>query len=278
MNYRHIYHAGNFADVFKHIVLTMVLAYLREKDKPFFVLDTHAGIGLYDLTGEQAQKTNESAAGIGKLWDLTDLPDAAKPYVDIVRGFNPDGPLESYPGSPLIIQKMLRAKDRFIGNELHPEDHIVLRKALGRDYRVDVENKDGYKILKSILPPHERRGMVLIDPPFEVENEFDLMVQALKDSHERWATGTYIFWYPIKDIKAVRRFQSDLAESGIPDILTMEFMIRKLDNQDIFSGSGLAIVNPPWILKEQAGKLLPWLVAVLTGGKGSFHIRTVAGE
>lgn len=278
MNYRHIYHAGNFADVVKHIVLMMVLDYLRTKEKPFYVLDTHSGIGLYDLASVEAGKTNESADGIGKLWNRADAPDEVKNYLALVRGVNPDGVLRHYPGSPLIIKAMLRAHDRLVANELHPEDHETLRRNLGRDYRVKAEQDDGYIQLRAQLPPHERRGMVLTDPPFEVTNEFDLMVKGLGEACDRWPTGTYIMWYPIKNTAAVAAFHNALAASGIPKITAVDFMLRRNGPADTFNGSGLILVNPPWTLAERLGTILPWLVEAMTGGQGGFQIKEIAGE
>lgn len=278
MNYRHIYHAGNFADVFKHIMLMLALDYLKQKDKPFFALDTHAGIGLYDLQSAEALKTGEAAAGIGKLWGRADAPEDVKKYLALIKKFYDGKELKLYPGSPLIMQEMLRGGDRMTVNELHPEDNKTLRKNMGHDRRVRVENMDGYTLMKSALPPHERRGLVLCDPPFEVTNEFDLMLKGLEEAHERWATGLYMFWYPVKDAAAVKRFHAGLATSGIPKITIIEFLRQKPVNKEVFSGSGLAVVNPPWTLTERAGTILPWLVDVLTDGRGYFEIKEIAGE
>lgn len=277
MNYRHIYHAGNFADVFKHIMLTLAIDYLRQKEKPFFALDTHAGIGLYDLQSAEARKTGEYEQGIGRLWEGTDIPDEAAGYLSLVRNLNRGKNLRFYPGSPVIIREMLRNGDRAVLNEKHPEDYRALRKNLGRDARLRVENMDGYTVMKSALPPHERRGLVLCDPPFEVTNEFELMAQGLKEGYKRWATGIYMMWYPVKDAREVRKFHAVLAAAGIPDIAVMEFL-RQPAAESVFSGSGLAIVNPPWTLADKARKIGGWLVEALTEGKGRFEILEIAGE
>lgn len=278
MNYRHLYHAGNFADVFKHIMLALALDHLKQKDKPFFALDTHAGIGLYDLRAAEAQKTKEYEAGIGRLWVRGDMPEEIKKYRVVVKKFNDGKDLQFYPGSPLIMQEILRGGDRMTVNELHPEDNKSLRKNMGHDRRVRVEGMDGYILMKSALPPHERRGLVLCDPPFEVTNEFDLMLKALQEAHERWATGIYMFWYPIKDTAAVKRFHAGLKDSGIPKITIIEFLRQKRADKDVFNGTGLAIVNPPWTLMEHAGTILPWLVDVLTDGRGCYEVKQIAGE
>ena len=278
MNYRHIYHAGNFADVFKHIVLMLALEHLRLKDKPFFVLDTHAGIGLYDLKSEAAGKTKESDEGIGRLWEQTDAPEEVKRYLDLVRRFNKGKALRFYPGSPLIVREMLRTYDRFTGGELHPEDAPALRKNLGKDYRIKVEHEDGYRLIKSLLPPHERRGLVLIDPPFEVEDEFGRMKQALADGYKRWATGTYILWYPVKEMKQIETFHKALAGMDIPRIAAFDFMLRPPDDPERLNGCGVAVVNPPWTLAGYMGKISPWLAGILTGGRGSYGIKQISGE
>lgn len=280
MNYRHIYHAGNFADVFKHIVLMLVLEYLGEKDKPFFALDTHAGIGLYDLYDEAAQKTAESDEGIRRLWASSRHPEIITRYLGLIRRFNrrSNGALRHYPGSPLIVREMLRPGDRMTANELHPEDHPRLSAALGADRRVRVTKEDGYVLLKSQLPPPERRGLVLVDPPFEARDEFARMVRGLREAHRRWAQGVYMFWYPVKDRALVDAYHRDLGETGIPRILAADFMLRRPDSPDILNGCGLAIVNPPWTLKAQIRDVAPWLAQTLTGGEGYVRTAVLRGE
>lgn len=279
MNYRHIYHAGNFADVFKHIVLMRVIAYLKQKDKPFFVLDTHAGTGRYNLTSVQAQKTMEAAAGIGSLWGKADLPPAILDYLSLVKTFNPGGPaLVQYPGSPLIIKALLRGADRLVANELHPEDAHMLRKALGTDSRVKVENMDGYTCLKAFLPPDERRGIVLIDPPFEVTDEFSLMAKGLRNAYARWATGIYAFWYPIKSPAEIHLFHQDIRALNIPRCTAFDFMLRPSVDADILNGCGMLLVNAPWVLADELRAIAPALVQHMTGGTGSLRITEITGE
>jgi 23S rRNA (adenine2030-N6)-methyltransferase len=278
LNYRHAYHAGNFADVFKHIMLVLVLDHLRQKDKPFFALDSHAGIGLYDLEGAEAGKTGEAEQGIGRLREHGDVPEEVKRYLALVTKFNKGNKQRFYPGSPLIIREMLRDGDRMAAGELHPEDAAALEKNMGRDRRVKVMHEDGYRLIKAMLPPPERRGVVLCDPPFEVKNEFDLMLDGLKEGTRRWATGIYMFWYPVKDNAAVRTFHKSLKTTGIPKITAFEFMQDKTPSPGTFNGSGLAIVNPPWGLEEQARAILPWLVETVTAGRGYYKIIPIAGE
>lgn len=277
MNYRHIYHAGNFADVVKHVVLMLVAEYMKEKDKPFFALDTHAGIGLYDLESAQARKTAEADDGIARLWDAPDLPPVLARYVALVRDFNM-GTLRYYPGSPMIAQALLRDGDTLIANELHPEDVETLTRNLGRDKRVRVEHRDGYESWRALLPPPQRRGFVLVDPPFEVRDEFKLMVKGLADAHERWAGGTSVLWYPVKDPVHVAAFHDDLRMLGIRDMLAIDFYRQKPDDVTKLNGSGLILVNPPWTLRKAMEEILPVLVEKLTGGHGYFSFNVIAGE
>ena len=217
MNYRHAYHAGNFADVLKHVVLALVIDYLKRKDAPFRVIDTHAGIGRYALTSSEAAKTGEWRQGIGRLIgaDAEQLPSevaqAMAPYLDAVRAANAPGELAVYPGSPLIARHLMRASDLLVANELHPEDAAALRATLGRDRRIKLITLDAWTALKSLLPPKERRGVVLIDPPFEEEGELARMVEGLDQALRRFRTGVYLAWYPIKDRKPIERFHADLA-------------------------------------------------------------------
>ena len=221
MNYRHIYHAGNFADVVKHAVLALVIEKLKLKDAGFRVIDTHAGTGSYDLSSEKAQKTGEWRAGIGRLIG----PDAApiqgpaatllKPYLDVVRGLNSGGGVTRYPGSPRLARALLRPQDRLVVNELHREDSISLKGAFARDKLTQVMDLDGWIALKALLPPPERRGVVLVDPPFEEPGEFERMSVALGEAVRRFATGVFILWYPNTDQGHVRAFKRRLAESGL---------------------------------------------------------------
>lgn len=279
MNYRHIYHAGNFADVFKHIVLMRVIAYLKQKDKPFFALDTHAGTGRYNLTSTQAQKTMEAAAEIGSLWGKTDLPPAVLDYLALVKRFNPDGPaLSHYPGSPLIMKALLRGADRLVANELHPEDAHMLRKALGTNSRVKVENMDGYTCLKAFLPPDERRGVVLVDPPFEVTDEFARMTKGLQNAYTRWATGIYAFWYPIKSPAETHLFHHDVKALNIPRCTAFDFMLRPSVDAEILNGCGMLLVNAPWVLSDELRAVAPALIQHMTGGAGTLRVNEITGE
>lgn len=258
MNYRHIYHAGNICDVVKHAVLTLLLRHLRAKDTAFSVLDTHAGIGRYDLDNESAQKTGEAEAGIRKLWDsarhkqLTD-------YLDIVRETNPNGMLRFYPGSPLIIRKMLRPHDRLTACELHPEDAQSLKRYFHHDKQVHVHNRDGYEAIPALLPPKEKRGLVFIDPPFESGDEFSRLVEAIITINRRWPQGQAAIWYPIKERPTIWRFHEALANSGVSDILCAEFIHDDESRSDRLNGCGFVFLAPPWRFDTQLAELLPLL-------------------
>ncbi|MGV3574517.1 MAG: 23S rRNA (adenine(2030)-N(6))-methyltransferase RlmJ [Devosia sp.] len=282
MNYRHVFHAGNFADVVKHTILTRILAYLMRKDAPFRVIDTHAGVGLYDLKGAAAEKTGEWVDGIGRLIDR-DLAEPAKsllaPYLDAVRAQNPDGDLRFYPGSPLITRNMLRQQDRLMALELHPVDVEALRENFAGDFQVRVTHVDGWQALGTHLPPKEKRGLVLIDPPFEERNEFERMAQNLIKAHKRWPTGLYALWYPIKDVADVDKFVAMLQASGIPKILRPELTIRQPSEPPRLHGTGMIVINPPFVLEEEMRVLMPVLADALSDeGRGRWTIDWVAGE
>jgi 23S rRNA (adenine2030-N6)-methyltransferase len=266
MNYRHAYHAGNFADVFKHAVLARLLAYLERKDKAFRVIDTHAGIGRYDLASPQAQKTGEWRGGIGRLIDAKfDQPVAAllSPYLDTVRALNPAGALQSYPGSPLIARHLLRKQDRLSLFEKHPQDAGMLKALFSGDIQCRVTELDGWLVLGAHVPPKEKRGLVLVDPPFEEGGEYDRLVAGLQKAHRRWPGGIYALWYPLKDRKAVAAFRRQLAGAGIADIIDVRLEIRAPSDEPRLDGCGMVIVNPPYTLESECGMMLPVLAALL---------------
>jgi 23S rRNA (adenine2030-N6)-methyltransferase len=275
MNYRHAFHAGNFADVLKHAVLAYVIAYMKEKEAPFRVIDTHAGRGAYDLGADEAMRTGEWRDGIGRLLGDDARPMSREvtalltPYLDVVRAANPDGKLVSYPGSPLITQALLRSNDRLIANELHPEDNVELVRSLRRDPRTQVMDIDGWTALKALLPPKERRGVVLVDPPFEKSGELDRMIEGLSNIVRRFATGIAVMWYPIKDIEPVRRFEHELAQRSVSRLLRVELLIRAATQPDRLNGCGLIILNPPYKLPDLLVNGLPSLAGLLAQGAGA---------
>ena len=278
LSYRHLFHAGSFADVFKHVLLTRLLLSLNEKDKPYFYLDTHAGIGLYDLSHPWAQKGREFESGIKRLWDRTDIPAAMKPYMDIVRAENTDGHLRYYPGSPRIARKLIRPIDRIALTELNKTDCAALHKLFARDRRVNVQLMDGYQSLKAHLPPKERRGMVLIDSAFDVSREFARLATALREAHTRWATGTYAIWYPLMGAGVIRGFEKQIEAAGIKKVLQFELSILPEDASTM-PGSGMVIVNPPWKFDTEMRTLLRWLWSALTiKGAGGVKVNWLARE
>lgn len=264
MNYRHSFHAGNFADVIKHTVLMRVLAHLTLKETPFRVIDTHAGAGFYDLKGEEASRTGEWVEGIARL-EKARLSAGAEavlaPYREALRVLAPLGDI--YPGSPALIRHALRAEDRASFNELHPETCHALRRALGRDDRIVINEIDGYLAWKAQVPPRERRGLVLVDPPFEKEDEFDRMAETFSEMGRKWPTGTAMLWYPIKNLAAVSRFETALAVSGFSKLLVIELHVDRAEAAGPLAACGLAIANPPWKLAEEMAALLPELSKLL---------------
>ncbi|AZO70607.1 MAG: 23S rRNA (adenine(2030)-N(6))-methyltransferase RlmJ [Mesorhizobium sp.] len=282
MNYRHAYHAGNFADVVKHAVLSRLVEYLKQKDKAFRVVDTHAGIGRYDLASVEAGKTGEWQGGIGRLLEVTLEPQAAallQPYLEAVRAENPDGGLRCYPGSPLVVRHLLRKQDRLTAIELHSQDAARLKAVFAGDFQTRVIELDGWMALGAHLPPKEKRGLVLVDPPFEEEGEFARLVENLRRAHRRWPGGIYALWYPIKDRKAVAAFRAALKETGIPKLLDIGFEIRPASSEPSLDGSGLVVVNPPFTLEGELRLMLPALHKVLAVGQPSrWTLDWLAGE
>jgi 23S rRNA (adenine2030-N6)-methyltransferase len=239
MNYRHGYHAGNFADVVKHVALIAMIAHLKKKEAPFAVIDTHAGRGLYDLSGDEAKRTGEAADGIGRLRGLTgEVPPALRAYLDIAG----TGP--AYPGSPVIAARLMRPADRLVAIEKHPEEAALLRQALASWRRAGVEEADGYARLPKLLPPAERRGLVLIDPPFEAPDEFARLAVALAAAIRRFATGLYLVWYPIKAPGAAEAFVGEVLAGGASRALTIEIAISAPEGR--LARAGLLVLNPPF--------------------------------
>ena len=282
MNYRHAYHAGNFADVLKHVVLTRILEYLKRKDKAFRVIDTHGGTGLYDLSSEEAQKTGEWRGGIGRLVGAEPAPDIANllnPFLDSVRAVNPAGGLNFYPGSPLIARHLMRRQDRLSAVELHPQDVASLKIRFAGDFQTRVIELDGWLALGAHLPPKERRGLVLVDPPFEEQGEFSRLAEGLARAHRRWPDGVYALWYPIKERAAVENFRAALKETGIAKILEVTLFIRGPSPEPRLDGSGMIVVNPPYILETEMRLLLPVLAAILGDDPGAgFALNWLAAE
>ncbi len=264
LSYRHLFHAGSFTDVFKHALLAQLLIALGKKDKPYFYLDTHAGIGRYDLSHPWAQKVREYENGIGRLWERKDIPAALAPYLDVVKAQNPNRKLRFYPGSPLIAKRLMRPEDRMVLTELNKADCAELKKLFENKRRVAVELLDGYQALKAHLPPSERRGLVLIDSSFDRSREFARIVAALAEAHERWATGMYAVWYPLMEPGDMRNFERNLEKTGIRRILKLELTVQPEDWTLTVPGCGMMVINPPWQFGDEARPLLEWLWQALS--------------
>jgi 23S rRNA (adenine2030-N6)-methyltransferase len=283
MNYRHAFHAGGFADVIKHIVLVRMLSYLQDKPAAFRVIDTHAGAGVYDLTSEEARRGGEWLTGIARVMQArfseTTQPLVA-PYLDIVRAFNPQAELKAYPGSPLIARALLRPQDRLTACEVEPKARKRLIDALRRDAQARVVDLDGWMALPAFVPPKERRGLVLIDPPFEQKDEFERLGAGFAEAFAKWPTGSYLLWYPVKS----RRATDDLARHVAQTVgagpspgkcLRLEFSVAPQIAGAALASAGLLIVNPPWTLAGELKAILPELEKPLgQGGAGRFRLET----
>ena len=289
MNYRHAFHAGGFADVIKHIVLVRVLTYLHEKPAAFRVIDSHAGAGLYDLTGEQAQRGGEWLTGIARILQARFSEATAallKPYLDVVRAFNPQANmLAAYPGSPLFARALLRPQDRLTACEVEPSARKALIDALRNDQQARVVDLDGWVALPAFVPPNERRGLVLIDPPFEAKDEFARLEKAFLAAFNKWPTGIFLLWYPAKSRRLTDQLARQVARAAASTrpaakCLRLEFSVAPQTQDAALASCGLLIVNPPWTLQDELKIILPELEKPLgQGGAGRFRLeKPTAGE
>lgn len=264
MNYRHIYHAGNFADVFKHLIVARIIEYLKKKNHAFRVIDTHAGVGVYDLSSEEAQKTGEWIDGIGRILGKPIKPEIEpliKPWLDVVVGLNAaQDKLTRYPGSPILIRKLLRKQDRLTAIELHETDYKKLAGNFSGDYQARIIHLDGYLALGAHVPPKEKRGLILVDPPFEKTDEFERLVDGLIKAYKRFPGGIYALWYPVKHYNELNWFMNELKGTGIAKILRLELRIRQRSQTPGLDGCGMIIVNPPYVLSEEMKQLKPLLL------------------
>lgn len=269
MNYRHAYHAGNHADVLKHAVLARLLEHMKKKDKAFRVIDAHAGVGVYDLGGIEAGKTGEWEGGIGKLAEpfAPDVEALLAPYRAVIAALNPDGALRHYPGSPELALRLMRSQDRLIANELHPQDAIALERQYLHDPRCDVTSMDAETCLKAKLPPPERRGLILVDPPYELKTEAEKTVRMLAHGLRRFLQGVFMVWYPMKSDATADTVLSGIAEIGLPGTLKVEMRVREAFSGGGLAGSGLVILNAPWKLDQELKLLVPALAARLGLGR-----------
>ncbi len=271
MNYRHGFHAGNFADVFKHALLARLLVYLRRKETPFRVIDTHAGEGAYDLSADEAQRTGEWRGGVGRLAALSDASAEVRallaPYLDCLGPLDTEGRPAHYPGSPAIAQKLMRPQDRAIFCELRPDAFAALRRQFARDPRIKSIQIDGYMGLGAYAPPRERRGLVLIDPPFERADEFDAAFDAFTRAYAKWSSGIYALWHPSKSDHEARKLYNRLAASGIRRILRLSLCVG--GKEEGLRSCGMVVVNPPFVFEQEAKTLLAFLAERLAQGESA---------
>src|SRR5664279_2778595 len=282
VNYRHAFHAGSFADVFKHAVLCRILHYLRAKPAAFRVIDTHAGAGLYDLAGAEASRGGEWHDGIERLLAAQLTPQTAEllaPFLEVVGALNERGRLKTYPGSPALARAWLRPQDRLIACEIEPQAAIALRQNLRGDTRIKTLEIDGWTALGAYVPPKERRGLVLVDPPFEQDSDFFRLARGLAAAHRKWSTGIYALWYPIKGRSEPDALAKSLRRLGIGKMLRAELIVAPLSDPTRFNGCGLILVNPPWTLESELSALLPALAGILgRDGKGGFKLDRLTRE
>ncbi|QLK62976.1 23S rRNA (adenine(2030)-N(6))-methyltransferase RlmJ [Enterobacteriaceae bacterium Kacie_13] len=279
LSYRHSFHAGNHADVLKHTVQSLIIESLKEKDKPFLYLDTHAGAGRYQLSGEHAERTGEYLEGIARIWQRDDIPEELAAYMSVVGHFNRNENLRYYPGSPLIARQLLREDDKLQLTELHPSDFPLLRSEFQKDDRTRVSRADGYQQLKAQLPPLSRRGFILMDPPYELKTDYQDVVKGIQEGHKRFATGTYALWYPVVMRQQIKKMLRDLEATGIRRILQIELGVRPDSDQRGMTASGMIVINPPWKLEQQMKNVLPWLLKVLVpSGTGHTTVKWVVPE
>jgi 23S rRNA (adenine2030-N6)-methyltransferase len=274
MNYRHAFHAGNFADVMKHALLVRILAYLQRKDAPMRVIDTHAGVGLYDLAGDEAGRTGEWRDGVGRLAEPfgAEVEALLSPYRQILAAVKARHGDMAYPGSPAIIRESLRWQDRGIFVELHPADHGVLAERFNAVTNTKVMHLDGWTALHALVPPKEKRGLVLIDPPYEEVNELERLGGELLKALRKWPNGVFMAWYPVKTVASVDAVAARLDRESVRPGLRLEMYVDDPADGTRLNGSGLCVLNPPWTLRQEAETLLPALAERLSRrGYGAFR-------
>lgn len=279
LSYRHAFHAGNYADVLKHLVLCRILVYLTQKPAPLCYVDTHAGAGGYDLASEQSRKTGEFRQGFGLLWQRADLPPVIAAYRDLVARFNPPGELKLYPGSPWLAQQLLREQDRLELCELHSSEYPLLQQRFAGDRRVHCHNEDGFIKSIALTPPREKRGLVLIDPSYEMKDDYRVVVNHLKLLHKRFATGVYALWYPIVDQYRLNELEAGIIKSAIPRIDLYEISLAADHRRPGMSGAGMMVINPPWKLRRDMQEALAFLAPMFSvDGKPHYRVKELIGE
>ncbi|HAS2627142.1 TPA: 23S rRNA (adenine(2030)-N(6))-methyltransferase RlmJ [Vibrio cholerae] len=278
LSYRHSFHAGNHADVLKHIVQSLILNSLQQKEKPFVYHDTHSGVGRYDLTHEWSEKTGEYKQGIARIWQQDNIPAELDSYLDAIRQLNQGETLRYYPGSPRVARAHLREQDRMVLTELHPSDYPLLEQEFHRDRQVSIYKEDGFARLKASLPPQERRGLVLIDPPYELAKEYRDVVRAIAQSYKRWATGIYAIWYPVVNRCDIDDMLEGLQGLEIRKILQIELGVAPDTNEHGMTASGMIVINPPWTLESQMQTILPFLKQAIAPATGHYKVEWVVPE
>lgn len=286
LSYRHAFHAGNFADVLKHSVLTLVLEYMTRKDKGYTYIDSHSGAGMYQLTEEYAQKTGEYKDGIAKLIDNPNIPEALEEYIDLIKSFNlknesnhvQETQLNLYPGSPAVAKAFSRRQDSAHLFELHSTDIEHLTQFCERWSKSHVKQSDGYEGLLSLVPPPSRRGVILIDPPYELKEDYPKAVKTIIKAYKKFATGTYILWYPVVKRELVEKMKSNFTESHVKNVLQVELCIKEDTTEYGMTGTGLFIVNPPWLLKNQLEEILPYLKEILGQAQTTYTLTQLIDE
>jgi len=278
LSYRHAFHAGNFADVLKHWVLVECLEYLKKKEKPFAYIDTHAGPGLYALNSDFAQKTVEYQSGIARIWNDANLPEALLPYRDLIRSFNEDGQLRYYPGSPAIAQALLRESDCLLLSELHSTEHAALTQNFARDRRAEIWKQDGFVRSLKLLPPPSRRGFILIDPSYELKEDYERVVEFFIAAHRKFAQGIYALWYPVIDRRRIDTIEAELKQSGIRNIALFELGIAPDSEERGMTSSGMIVINQPWTLKQRIDGGIGYLADKLSNGTGFSRSIELVGE
>ena len=279
LSYRHSFHAGNFADVLKHLIIIKILEYLHKTDKPFCCIDTHAGPGLYELNSDYALKNKEFENGISRLWQQPNLPASVEQYVKVIQHFNVTDQLNYYPGSPLIAQHFLRVQDRLFLHELHSTEIEMLTQTVKKDRRIKVFHADGLKNTLGLLPPNEHRGLILIDPSYEIKTDYQSVVDTLIQMHKRFATGTYALWYPVVDRTRNQHLELALKQSAIKNIQLFELGISADTAEKGMTSSGMIVINPPWTLQADMQETLPYLATQLgLDHAGHYRIETLVKE
>lgn len=279
LSYRHSYHAGNFADALKHSVLIHILEHLKKKQKPFCYVDTHAGAGSYSLQSEQAEKTQEYLQGIARLWQVDDLPAVLATYINVIKAFNTRNKLTRYPGSPVIARHLMRQQDRMFLYELHNNEIEILRESVNKDKRVQIAHEDGFKRSVTIMPPQQRRGLVLIDPSYEIKADYTQVFTSIMQLYKRFATGTIALWYPVVERQRINELEQKITASSLQNVQLFELAQLNDSQQRGMTASGMIVVNPPWTLKTQMQLALPVLAEQLgIDGQGSFRFKQLKDE